>query len=47
VLCFVALIILGLYLGKVSRDSLLRVSFEIVLIGVLISVVSFIIGGSH
>lgn len=47
VLCFVALIILGFYLGKVSRDSLLRVSFEIVLIGVLISVVSFIIGGSH
>ena len=46
-LCFVALFILGLYLGKVSRDSLLRVSFEIVLIGVLISVVSFIIGGSH
>jgi len=47
IFCFAALIILGVYLGKVSRDSLLRVSFEIVLIGVLISVVSFIIGGSH
>ena len=46
-LCFAALIILGLYLGKVSRDSLLKISMEIVLIGVLISAVSFIIGGSH
>lgn len=46
-LCFVALFILGLYLGKVSRDNLLKISFEIVLIGVLISAVSFIIGGSH
>lgn len=46
-LCFAALIILGLYLGKVSRDNLLKISIEIVLIGVLISAVSFIIGGSH
>ncbi|MGB9978441.1 TIGR00267 family protein [Methanobacterium sp.] len=45
--CFAALIILGFYLGKVSRDSLLKTSMEIVLIGVLISAVSFIIGGSH
>jgi predicted membrane protein (TIGR00267 family) len=45
--CFTALIVLGVYLGKVSRESLLRTSIEIVLIGILISAVSFIIGGSH
>jgi predicted membrane protein (TIGR00267 family) len=46
-LCFVALIILGIYLGRVSRESLLRTSIEILAIGVLISVVSFLIGGGH
>jgi len=46
-LCFIALVILGIYLGKVSRGSLLKTSFEIVLIGVLIGVVSFVIGGGH
>jgi predicted membrane protein (TIGR00267 family) len=45
ILCFIALIILGVYLGRVSRDSLLKTSMEIVLIGVLIGVVSFLIGG--
>lgn len=45
--CFTALIVLGIYLGRVSRESLLKTSIEIVLIGILISVVSFIIGGSH
>lgn len=45
ILCFFALVILGIYLGKVSRESLLKTSFEIVLIGVLIGVVCFIIGG--
>lgn len=47
VLCFIALVILGIYLGRISRESLLRTSIEIVLIGILISVVSFLIGGSH
>jgi len=46
-LCFIALVILGVYLGKVSRESLLKTSVEIVLIGVLIGVVSFVIGGGH
>jgi len=45
--CFFALVILGIYLGKVSRESLLKTSIEIVLIGVLIGIVSFIIGGGH
>lgn len=46
-LCFFALVILGIYLGKVSRESLLKTSIEIVLIGVLIGIVSYIIGGGH
>ncbi|MGZ7049210.1 MAG: TIGR00267 family protein [Methanobacterium sp.] len=44
---FIALIILGIYLGKVSRESLLKTAIEIVIIGILISIVSFLIGGSH
>ncbi len=47
VLCFTALIILGVYLGRVSRESLFKTSIEIVIIGIVISAVSFIIGGSH
>jgi predicted membrane protein (TIGR00267 family) len=46
-LCFFALVILGIYLGKVSRKSLLKTSFEIVLIGILIGVVSFLISGGR
>nr|WP_319374460.1 TIGR00267 family protein [uncultured Methanobacterium sp.] len=47
ILCFTALIILGVYLGKVSRGSLTKTSLEIVLIGILISVVCYLIGGGH
>jgi len=47
VFCFIALIILGLYLARVSRENMLKICIEIVLIGVLISVVSFLIGGGH
>ena len=46
-LCFFALVILGVYLGKVSRKSLVKTSIEIVLIGVLIGVVSFLISGGR
>jgi predicted membrane protein (TIGR00267 family) len=47
ILCFTALIILGVYLGRVSRESLFKTSIEVVIIGIVISVVSFVIGGSH
>lgn len=47
ILCFTALIFLGIYLGRVSRESLLKTSVEILIIGVIISVVSFLIGGGH
>ncbi len=45
--CFIALAVLGIYLGKVSRESLLKTSVEIVIIGVVISAISLLIGGSH
>ena len=45
--CFIALAILGVYLGKVSRESLLKTAAEIVIIGVIISAISLLIGGSH
>lgn len=47
VACFIALVVLGIYLGRVSRESLLRTSVEIVIIGIVISAISFLIGGSH
>lgn len=47
IFCFIALVILGIYLGRVSRENLFKTSVEIVLIGILISVVSFLIGGGH
>lgn len=47
VACFIALIILGVYLGKVSRESIIKTAIEIVIIGIVISAISFIIGGSH
>ncbi|MGC9516890.1 MAG: TIGR00267 family protein [Methanomicrobiales archaeon] len=46
-LCFIALTILGIYLGKVSRENILKTSLEIVAIGIFISIVSFLIGGGH
>lgn len=46
-LCFFALIVLGIYLGKVSRESLPKTCTEIVLIGVLIGVVSYVISMGH
>jgi predicted membrane protein (TIGR00267 family) len=45
--CFIALIILGVYLGKVSRESIIKTAIEIVIIGIVISAISFLIGGSH
>ncbi len=44
ILCFTALIILGIYLGRVSRENLLRTIIEIIIIGIIISVVSLVLG---
>lgn len=46
-LCFISLIFLGFYLGKVSRESILKTSIEILIIGIIISAISFMIGGQH
>ena len=46
-LCFTALIILGIYLGRVSRESLLKTAIEVLAIGILISAISIMIGGGH
>jgi len=46
-LCLIALLILGVYLGRVSRENILRTSLEVVVIGVLIGVVSLLLGGPH
>jgi predicted membrane protein (TIGR00267 family) len=45
ILCFTALVILGIYLGIVSRSNLLKTSVEIVIVGIIIGLVSFILGG--
>ncbi len=44
ILCFVALVILGIYLGRVSRENLLKTIVEIVIIGIIIGVVSLLLG---
>ena len=43
-LCFIALIILGIYLGRVSRENLLKTSFEVLIIGVVITAISLLLG---
>ncbi|MCG2828551.1 TIGR00267 family protein [Methanothermobacter sp. K4] len=47
VLCLVALLVLGVYLGRVSRENIYRTSLEVVVIGILIGLVSIFLGGSH
>ena len=46
-LCFTALMILGIYLGKVSRESLLKTGIEVVVVGVIISAISLLLGEGH
>ena len=43
-LCFIALIILGIYLGRVSRENLLKTSIEVLIIGVVITAISLLLG---
>ena len=47
VLCLAALLVLGVYLGRVSRENIYRTSLEVVVIGILIGLVSIFLGGSH
>jgi predicted membrane protein (TIGR00267 family) len=43
-LCFTALFILGVYLGKVSRKNLVKAGIEVLLIGIVIGTISILIG---
>ncbi|MGB9838455.1 TIGR00267 family protein [Methanothermobacter sp.] len=47
VMCLAALLVLGVYLGRVSRENIYRTSLEVVVIGILIGLVSIFLGGSH
>lgn len=44
-LCFTALFFLGVYLGRVSRESVLKTCLEVVIIGIFIGIVGFMLGG--
>ncbi len=46
-LSMVSLAFLGVYLGRVARENIFKTSAEIVTIGILISVISIFLGGSH
>jgi len=43
-LCFTALIILGIYLGKVSRENLLKTGMEVLAIGIMVVIISILLG---
>ncbi len=46
-ICFILLIILGSYLGKISKESMKKTAFQIVCVGVLIVIISYLMGGGH
>jgi len=46
-LSMIALAILGVYLGRISRESIFKTSIEIVAIGIMISLISMFLGRSH
>ncbi|MEM4525522.1 MAG: TIGR00267 family protein [Methanothermobacter sp.] len=46
-LSMIALIILGVYLGIISRENIFKTSIEIVAIGLMITFISIFLGGSH
>jgi len=43
----IALAILGVYLGRISRENIFKTSIEIVAIGIMISLISMFLGRSH
>ncbi|OED30125.1 TIGR00267 family protein [Methanosphaera sp. WGK6] len=44
-ICFVMLAVLGAYLGKISKESMLKTAVQIICVGIIIVVISFLIGG--
>lgn len=47
VICFGMMFVLGCYLGRISKESMLSTAFKIVVVGVLIVVISYLMGGGH
>lgn len=47
IICFVLLTILGTYLGHISKESMKKTVAQIICVGVLIVIISFIMGGGH
>ena len=47
IVCFTMLTVLGCYLGKISKESMVKSAIKIISVGVLIVIISYLIGGSH
>ena len=47
IVCFVMLTVLGCYLGKIAKESMSKTAVEIIGVGVLIVIISFLMGGGH
>ncbi len=47
IVCFVMLTILGCYLGKIAKESMSKTAIEIIGVGVLIVIISYLMGGGH
>lgn len=47
IVCFTMLVILGCYLGKIARESISKTVIQIIGVGVLIVIISYLMGGGH
>lgn len=47
IVCFVMLTVLGCYLGKIAKESMSKTAIEIIGVGVLIVIISYLMGGGH
>lgn len=47
VVCFIMLTVLGCYLGKISKESMSKTALKIISVGVLIVILSYMLGGGH
>ncbi|WP_455644723.1 TIGR00267 family protein [Methanosphaera sp.] len=45
IICFFMLAVLGAYLGKISKESMVKTAVQIICVGIVIVVISFLIGG--
>ena len=47
IVCFVMLTVLGCYLGKIAKESMSKTAIEIIGVGILIVIISYLMGGGH